>query len=300
MTIREILTEGKTQLTKPCSEALIESSSLDAALLLAKVLKTNRETLISRSNEIISEGDREKFFKLLERRRSGECVAYLLGYKEFRGLKFVVNPSVLVPRPDTEILVEAALEYIDSLKAGSDSSQKNIRISLLDLCTGSGALAISLKNERPFLSVSAADISEEALDIARVNAQLLLTEANSAVNAIRFIRSDLFEKFDTSKDKFHIIVSNPPYIPSEELALLAPEVRREPALALDGGQHGLDLIYKIISQAADYLHEHGILLLEAGSEQIMTIITLLENQNFSNIKIHRDLAGRDRVISAQL
>ena len=321
MTIREILSIGTKQLSLPCPDALIDTPSLDAALLLAEVLKTSREMLIVHGNENITEDDSEKFFKLLERRRAGECVAYILGKKEFRGLLFSVNPDVLVPRPDTEILVEAALEHIDlrkhidlreSIESQNDanaSPSRHRRLSLLDLCTGSGALAISLLNERLFLDVTATDISEKALTVAKANTESLLENkkfSRSETKNIRFIQSNLFENINTKNyqadnnfhGKFDIIVSNPPYVPSGELATLAPEVRHEPALALDGGEDGLYFIKKIISDAAEYLCPGGSLLLEAGSEQMKAIKTLLENHQYCEIKIYKDLAGRDRVISA--
>ena len=287
MTIQEILTEGKRLLRVTSLSSFIATPDLDAALLLSEVLHKSREELLVRGNESIAGSDREKFLKLLERRRNGECVAYILGHKEFRGLEFTVNPNVLIPRPDTETLVEAALEYIDPWQKASGQGDKFL--SLLDLCTGSGAVAISLKNERPFLSVSASDISEKALEIAALNATRLL---NSSVS---FIKSDLFDKVP---GKFDIIVSNPPYIPTKEIITLAPELHHEPQLALDGGEDGLDLIRKIISRAQEHLLPKGVLLLEAGPEQMPAIKMLLGNHHYSDIRIHKDLADRDRVISA--
>jgi len=285
MTIRQILTEGKRLLSLPCEEALIDTPSLDADLLLAETLKTNREKLIANGNETIADDDGEKFFELLKRRRSGECIAYILGRREFRGLMFTVNPAVLVPRPDTEMLVEAALEFIDLRQKAVSSDQK--QISLLDLCTGSGAVAISLKNERPFISAAASDISGEALKAAKLNGE------KSAQETV-FIQSDLFENIC---GKFDIIVSNPPYVPSGEMASLAPEIKREPAIALDGGKDGLDFIKKIIQAAPEHLFPQGALILEAGSEQIPHIAVLLENQGFIKIKVFKDLSGSERVIS---
>ena len=288
--------KGKRLLATPCPTALIETPALDAALLLAETLQTGREQLIRRENETVMEADCGRFFKLLERRRSGECVAYILGRKEFRGLVFNVNPGVLVPRPDTETLAEAALEYIDSIAA----NRKNMKnISLLDLCTGSGALAISLKNERPFLSVSASDISPEALDTAALNAARLL-EYRQATNhgketMVALIQSDLFENI---QEKYDIIISNPPYVPSHELPELPPEVRMEPAIALNGGKNGLEIMGKIIKQASNFLYPQGVLILEAGSGQMQSIRKLLKTCNFNNIKIKKDLAGLNRVISA--
>jgi release factor glutamine methyltransferase len=286
MTVREVLAEGARRLGDPSPSALIDSPALDASLLLAEVLAARREDLIVRGEEPVAEQDREKFAGFLSRRKNGECVAYILGRREFRGLEFAVNSNVLVPRPDTETLVEAALEYIDSAP-----EEEKKTLSLLDLCAGSGALAVSLKNERPFLSVTASDISGEALETAAANAARLLP-ANAAVH---FIQSDLFGKI---AGKFSVIVSNPPYVPAGEILALAPEVRREPRLALDGGGDGLDVIRKIISRAPERLLPKGLLLLEADPGQMPAIRMLLKRSNFSRINIHKDLAGRDRVVSA--
>lgn len=289
MTVREALAAGNTRLKSPCPAAFIDTPSLDASILLAETLKTTRTALILRSDESIGEAELEKFKRFLERRRNGECVAYILGRREFRELDFAVNSHVLVPRPETETLVEAALEYIDGMAHNAATGN----ISVLDLCAGSGALAISLKNERPGLQVTAADISAEALEVAARNASGLLGEKP----AVAFIRSDLFENVP---GRFNIIVSNPPYVPSDELLTLAPEVRREPRLALDGGEDGLDLIRKIISRARNYLSPRGILLLEASPAQMPAIKTLLENHGFDRVKVYKDLAGMERVISGRV
>ena len=298
MTIQEILSEGKRLLGAPCPGAVIDTPALDAALLLAETLHLSREELLVRGNEIAAEPERQKYNSLLERRRSGECIAYILGRREFRGIEFTVNPGVLVPRPDTETLVEAALEYIDLWQGErSDTSARGAAqggLSLLDLCTGSGAVAISIKNERPHIRVTASDVSPETLQTATLNAARLL---EGRQNAVQFIQSDLFNNIP---EKFDIIVSNPPYIPTGEIDTLSPEVRREPRLALDGGRDGLDLIRKIVSQAPEHLSPGGILLLEASPEQMPAIKTLLEKEHFNKIKIHKDLAGKDRVISAHL
>jgi release factor glutamine methyltransferase len=163
----------------------------------------------------------------------------------------------------------------------------------LDLCTGSGALVISLKNERPFLHVTASDISPGALETAALNAARLLLPSPHFIHSVRFIHSDLFENIH---GKFDIIVSNPPYIPSGELSGLAPEVRGEPQLALDGGADGLELIRKIISLASEHLFPGGIILLEASPEQMPVIRACLAAHGF-DAKIHKDLAGMDRVIA---
>jgi len=293
MTAREALTEGAKFLKSPSPSALIDTAELDTSILLAGILKVTRTELFTRVNNSISEEDWAKLKELLERRRQGECIAYIQGHREFRGMEFSVNHSVLVPRPDTETLVEAALEYIDGM-----AKEEKLPISFLDLCTGCGALAVSLKNERPFLSVTASDISKEALEIADLNMKRLLGKelAQGRGDEIKMIHSDLFEKI---KDKFDIIVSNPPYVPSGEMVSLAPEVLKEPALALDGGEDGLDLIRKIILKAPEHLEPGGALLLEAGPGQMPTIKVMLEENNFSCVKIQRDLGNRERVISAR-
>ena len=285
-TIQETLAEGTRLLKAPSSDAFIDTPELDAALLLAETLHINRTQLVVHGKDHISGADREKFFGLLSRRMKGECIAYILGRREWRGLEFAVNSHVLVPRPDTETLVEAALVYIEQLiQAAPDK-----KLSLLDLCTGAGAIAIALKNERPFLEISASDISVDALETARLNAGRL-------GQSIRLIQSDLFGSIN---GKFDIIVSNPPYVSSAEIDTLASEVRREPRLALDGGEDGLELIKKIISAAPDFLRPHGALLLEAGPEQMPAIRTMLESRDFGGIRIYRDLAGRERVIAAEM
>ena len=313
MTIRETLAEGKRLFESPSPLSFIDTPALDAALLLGEVMCKSRTELIVHDNDPLGEAERENFFRLLERRKNGECVAYILGRREFRGLEFTVNPNVLVPRPDTETLVEAALEYIDTIQNSSHKEHEGTKrdaefanyahtsvppclressFRLLDLCTGSGALVISLKNERPFLDVTASDISSGALETAALNAARLL---DTGFNTVRFIHSDLFENIH---GKFDIIVSNPPYIPSSELSGLAPEVRGEPQLALDGGGDGLELIRKIISRAGEYLFPGGIILLEASPEQMPVIMRLLETHGFGEARIFRDLTDRDRVIAA--
>ena len=291
MTIQETLAEGKKLLKTPIPSSFVDTPDLDAVLLLSEVLHENRVQLIAFGNKAISEQDRHKFFDLISRRKKGECIAYILGHKEFRGLEFIVNRHVLVPRPDTETLAEAALEYIDSTYETGTPRPKRSCLSLLDLCTGSGAIAVSLKNERPFLEVTAADISTEALETAKLNADRLLNKG------ITLIQSDLFS---TITDTFNIIVSNPPYIPSGVIETLAPEVRQEPKIALDGGADGLVLVRKIISRAPEHLHQGGVLLLEAAPEQMQEIKKLLEASGFIGIRIFKDLAGRERVISGKI
>ena len=260
---------------------------------MAEVLKINQAALILRSSEEISRRDYEKYLKFLSRRLEGESIAYILGRKEFRLLEFSVNPNVLVPRPDTETLVEAALSYIDS-----SIEQGELEMSVLDLCTGSGAIAISLKYERPHLRISASDISSAALKTAEGNSKRLL-KGISPGSPIKFIESDLFKNIPIdNKGKFNIIISNPPYIPSSVLKTLAAEVRKEPPLALDGGKDGLKYIKKIIPMAKKHLLPKGLLLLEADPAQMPEVCTILNKNSYSDIKTHKDLSGQERSISA--
>jgi release factor glutamine methyltransferase len=285
MTIREALTEGKARLR----EHGIESPGLDASLFLAFILKTTREKLILRDTEPLDESQTVDFSRLLDRRLAGECTAYILGRKEFHGMDFTVTPDVLVPRPDTETLVEAALTI--------SNEELEIR-NVLDLCTGSGAVAIALKHELPSLEVYASDISAKALAIARENARRLLGNDE----AIHFLEGDLFESLlifsgQRSAACFSLIVSNPPYIASNEITNLAPEVRGEPRLALDGGADGLDLIRRIIAEAPARLLPGGSLLMEADPRQMAIITLILEKKGYRNIRLYQDLSGQDRVIA---
>ncbi|MCL2233084.1 MAG: peptide chain release factor N(5)-glutamine methyltransferase [Treponema sp.] len=287
MTIRETLAEGKALLSLPPS---IDTPALDATLLLGEVLRKGRAKLIAGGEDPISGADRETFLRLVSRRKDGECVAYILGRREFRGLEFSVNPHVLVPRPDTETLVEAVLDYFSQRREECENKSE-APLSLLDLCTGSGAVAISLKSECPFFNITASDISPDALETAQLNARRLLGDTPDTV---RFIHSDLFQGIS---GMFDVIVSNPPYIPSGELAALPPEVRREPQLALDGGGDGLELIRRIAAQAGRYLSPGGALLLEADPGQMRAIGALLAEYGFGGVKVYKDLGGRERVIS---
>jgi len=287
MTVREAIAEGKRALKSPCAKALITTPDLDASLLLAEVLCLSKEELIIHGEKSLSDGERKKFLELLERRKGGECIAYILGKKEFRGLEFYVNPSVLVPRPDTEILVEAVLEK-GELWNRTVATGEAIRV--LDLCTGSGAVAVSLKKEMPSLELWAADISAEALETARANAG-----RHQMAESIRFYQGHLLEALPAELT-FHVIVSNPPYIPSPEIERLPPEVQREPRLALDGGEDGLGIIREIIAGAPDYLQPGGTLLLEAAPEQMKSVWQELEKNRFINIKTYKDLSNQERVI----
>ncbi|MDR1240031.1 MAG: peptide chain release factor N(5)-glutamine methyltransferase [Treponema sp.] len=307
MTITETLAAGTARLNM----ARIDSPGLDATLFLAETLGLSREQLILRGPGPLPETASRRFFQFIDRRIAGECTAYILGRKEFRGLDFLVNPGVLVPRPDTETLVEAALAELEVRRTVENTGSASGLFpppppaSLLDLCTGSGAVAVALKHEWPALEVFAADISPEALETARLNAARLLgavSEAPAGPEApkiqpefsnLSFVQSDLFDRISR---RFHLITANPPYVESGSIDGLSPEVRREPRLALDGGADGLDLIRVIIAGAPEHLFPGGALLLEADPRQMSRIVSLLEQQGFLDIQSSRDLSGAERVI----
>jgi len=309
MTIREAYAQGSTDL----KFAGIPSPTLDASILLAHVLKTNRTSLVVKGLDTISTSNCKKYCSLIERRALGECIAYIIGKKEFRGLEFEINKSVLVPRPDTETLIEAAIEILTK-ESHTETRTSNQRFGggndpkILDLCTGSGAVAIALKNERPELEVHATDISPAALKVAIKNSENLLGK-----NKINFYQGDIFNSLNNPISSsilrvsseplvrclcelFSLIVSNPPYVPTAEIETLSAEVQNEPRLALDGGACGLEIIKRIIEETPNYLQKGGSLLLEADPRQMEEIKTLLAKRGFTSLQLFKDLSGADRVI----
>jgi release factor glutamine methyltransferase len=306
MTVGEAVIRG----TAILKAAGLPVPALDAALLLADILNTDKTGLVLAGPEPLNEDAYRRFEGALERRRAGECTAYIRGRKEFWGLDFAVTADVLVPRPDTETLVEAALSRIDELTRvrtsgkSAGSSPFRLPVRLLDLCTGSGAVAVALKYERPALWVCASDISGKALAVAKKNARRNLPPAVDGKLSIQFIESDLFNRLeeavmpDSSRPvRFDLIVSNPPYIPTAVLAALSPEVRREPSLALDGGKDGLSHIRRIIAGAPPFLNPGGAVFMEADPDQMPSVARLLESQGYRGTQIYRDIAGRMRVVS---
>ena len=288
MTIQEALRKGTARLRS----AGIENPGLDAALLLAFALKTTREKLLLMDRAPLDNDGAAGFGRLLDRRAEGECAAYLLGFKEFRGLDFAVTPDVLVPRPDTETLVEAALAALPRPEQAARPCPV-----LLDLCTGSGAVAIALKHELPFLEVYATDISPGALAVARKNVARLLYDDGSRP-VIHFLEGDLFEPVPPLR--FDLIAANPPYVPSSEISALSREVRFEPLVALDGGKDGLDLERRIVEDAPAFLKGGGRLLMEAAPGQMSALALILEERGYRNVRLHRDLSGLGRVIEGSM
>jgi release factor glutamine methyltransferase len=288
MTVGEALREGAARLRS----SGVESPGLDAALLLAFALNTSRERLLLRDRAPLEDAGAGEFRRLLDRRVAGESAACILGFKEFWGLDFAVTPDVLIPRPDTETLVEAALAALPRPEQAALPSPV-----LLDLCTGSGAVAVALRHERPFLEVYATDSSPRALAVARKNAARLLDRGGSR-REIHFLEGDLFEPVPPLR--FDLIIANPPYVPSAEIPLLSREVRFEPRLALDGGKDGLDLERRIAEDAPVFLKAGGRLLLEADPGQMPALARILEQRGYRTIRLHKDLSGSDRVIEGAL
>lgn len=254
-----------------------DTPRLDAEVLLAHVLGVQRERLlIDRKLEVT--GEAVPRFRDAVRRRSvfREPVAYIVGRKAFRWIELDVDSRVLVPRPETELLVEAALK----LPAGS---------SVLDLCTGSGAVALALKQERPDLELTGSDVSEAALSVARANG------ARLGIDEVSWLAADLLEGVP---DSFDVLLANPPYVRADELARLAPEVsRHEPRLALLGGEDGLVAIAPLLRQAGER-HRLRRIALEVGNGQAPAVAKLAAEAGFAEVELLRDLAGIERVVSA--
>ncbi|WP_373973753.1 peptide chain release factor N(5)-glutamine methyltransferase [Chitinibacter sp. SCUT-21] len=266
----------------PTYRDLIQHSQIerfDAQVLLLHVLQKNRAWLIAHDDEDVSEAQQRAFESLALRRREGEPVAYLLGSREFYGREFAVTPAVLIPRPDTELLVELALER----------APKNGNI--IDLGTGSGCIPITLKLERPDLSVSALDLSSDALAVASQNAQTLGAQ-------VRFLESNWFSA--VSGEVFDLIVSNPPYIHAEDDHLNQGDLRFEPSGALTDGYDGLRHLQTIIAAAPAHLNTGAWLLLEHGWDQGAACRELLQAAGFSDVQTWQDLGQNDRVSGGRL
>jgi len=264
----------------------VDTPRLEAELLLAEAIGCDRIRLIVDRQRTLEEGELARLRALVQRRRKREPVAYLRGQREFYGRPFRVDRRVLVPRPDTEILVEVALRR---------SRHRSMFGRLLDLCTGSGNVAISFGIERPTWHVQGTDLSDDALAVARENAVRL-----GALWTVRFHQGDLFDAV-SAHERFDLIVANPPYIPRAQIGELAADIRdHEPRMALDGGDDGLDLIRKIARMAPAHLEQGGALALEIGADQPEAVCALFEQAGFGAIEVERDLGSRPRVVSGVL
>jgi release factor glutamine methyltransferase len=261
------------------------SPRLDAELLLTNVLGVDRVRLVIESERRLNDAELARYRALIVRRRLGEPIAYILGRREFYGLPFAVDRRALVPRPDTETLVEVALER---------TRGRSMYGRALDLCTGSGCVAVAFARARPTWRITASDVSPEAAGLARENAL-----RHGVAFAMRVVEGDLFAPLDG--ERYELITANPPYVPSAELAELAPDIRNfEPRLALDGGSDGLDVVRAVVARAASHLEPGGVLAIEVGHDQAARASELFERAGFREIGVRRDYGGRDRVVSAKV
>ena len=258
----------------------VDQPQLDAALLLSHILGCNRSFLIAHDDQRLSPGQLQAFATLIARRAGGEPLQYLTGHQEFFKLDFAVTPDVLIPRPETELIVEAGLELFPD----------NADFTFADIGTGSGCVAISILHERRNARATAIDESAAALKVAEHNAA-----RHHVIDLMRFVQSDLFTQ-SPHAEVFDLIVSNPPYVPDSELISLQREVQREPRSALSGGADGLSVIRRLLAEAAQHLSTGGHLIFEFGINQDQAITDLVAETVWELIEIRRDLQQIPRII----
>lgn len=269
----------------------------ETELLFSEVLNCDRLSLYLNRGIVLDKDKMAFVSSVLKRRIKNEPIQYILGKTEFMGLDFKITKDVLIPRQETEILVEAAIKF------GSRLSGFGSRLRILDIGTGSGCIAVSLAKFLPCAKITAIDISEKAIDIAKQNA------SSNNVN-INFLVSDLFANYElrampavsgsASGGSYDLIISNPPYVPNKDIRLLQPEIGYEPRIALDGGKDGLDFYRKIIKQAPDYLKDKAFLIMEMGYAQAPKIKNILQNSgNFEIIEVVNDYSNIERAIIAR-
>jgi release factor glutamine methyltransferase len=267
------------QASKTLNNSSNASFKLDSEILLSEVIKKSRQYLILNSNEELKKENIKLFNYLLKRRKKGEPIAYLIKKKEFWKQNFYINQNVLIPRPDTELLVEETLKLFNV----------NSKLNILDIGTGSGCILLSILNERKNFYGTGIDISKKAINVARFNAKMLQLS-----NRAKFYNSDV-DKFLI--DKYDLILSNPPYIKQKDLKYLEIDIKDfEPKLALDGGKDGFSKIMKIISKTSTLLKRNGKFILEIGFGQKNRILNILKKNNFFINKVLKDYGKKDRCI----
>ena len=280
MIISEAIKKGMIEL----KNGNIEEPKLKARLLMQYVLNKSRQYVIVNDREELDNIKEKQYLEEIKILKKGVPIEHITHQKEFMKLNFFVDKNVLIPRQDTEILVEEVINI----------AKKNNAKKILDLCTGSGAIAVSLAKYLPQAEITAIDISNEALKIAKKNAI-----SNNVENQITFISSDMFTNLN--EEKFDIIVSNPPYIKTNVIKNLDIQVQNEPYIALDGGKDGLDFYKKIINESYQYLKYNGYLCLEIGFDQKIDVIELIENtESFTGTYSKKDLFDNDRIIVTRL
>ncbi len=275
MNIQSAVIEG----TNFLKDRFILSAQLDTEILMAKVLGTNREYIILNDNKVLEKKNLEYFKKLVQERATTKPIAYLLKKKFFWNSEFYVNKNTLIPRPDTELIIEKVLKI---------TKNKN-KLNLLDIGVGSGCILLSILKERKNFYGTGIDISKNSLKICKINAKKLLVDGR-----VKFFKSDV-DKFD--QGKYDLIVSNPPYIKRCDLKYLESDVIKfEPKLALDGGLDGLSVIRKVIKKSSELLKKNGKFILEIGFDQKNKVVKLLNNKGFYINSTIKDLAKKDRCI----
>lgn len=281
-TLRQLLKEGEQRLL----ESGIENSTMEARYLLQYICSFNWAQYLMQADTEADPQEEYRFWKAVEQRCGHYPLQYIIGSAGFMGMEFMVNDHVLIPRLDTEILVETVLEKADI--AGG---------RILDMCTGSGCILISLMSKGNYAQGMGVDLSEKALDVARLNGifnrDYWIRDGRER-ESLQWIQGDLFEHVEGT---FDVIVSNPPYIPAEVIETLMPEVKdHEPRMALEGADGGLEFYKKITEQSISYLSPEGWLFYEIGCEQADAVTEILKNHGFKDIHVVKDLAGLDRVV----
>lgn len=283
-TYRELYEEGRRIL----EQAGLPDAALDASFLLEEVCGTNLQTLLVFPEKKVTEEEVNQYRAFIQRRKDREPTAMILGEWDFMGLTFRLNKSTLIPEQDTEVLVETALEELKRRGLGEAP------LRILDLCTGSGCILLSLLHELRNSGGLGTDLSEEALEAARENAVRLGLQERAA-----FRQGDLWEP--VGDERFDLIVSNPPYVPTDVIPTLEPEVRcGEPYAALDGGEDGLVFYRRILKEAAGHLKPSGIIIVESGFDEAAQIAALMQDQKLRGIRTVKDYGGLDRVVLGAL
>ncbi len=274
-TINNILQLG----SKILKNHSIKTHQIDTELLLSKTLKESREYILTNDNKTLNFSETKKFLKFLNRRKNNEPIAYIMNEKYFWKKKFFVDNNVLIPRPDSETVVEKVLSYYKHKK----------KISILDIGTGSGCLIISILGERKYFKGTAIDISKKAINIAKYNAKM-----HQLSNRIKFYKSSVDNFF---KGKYDLIISNPPYICSSKLKYLDKDIYNfEPIQALEGGKNGLKFFEKIIKKSSKLLKKSGRLILEIGFDQKSKVLEIINKENFFVNNVYKDYGKNDRCI----
>lgn len=274
---RDALQEGTNRLER----AGINTARLDAEVLLSHACRINRAKLLSRLNEDVPEEQLKLFLEYLGKREKRYPVSYITGHKEFMGLDFAITEGVLIPRPETELLTETVMDMLPEDAV------------VVDLCTGSGVIAVSLAHYLYDVFLYATDISKVACDTAKLNAERL-----NVKDRVRVLKGDLYEPLPEEL-RVDAIVSNPPYIKNNDIESLMPEVLYEPREALDGGESGVEFYKRITEGAVNYLKSNGILALEIGYDEADDVISLM-NKDYIDTKVIKDMAGLDRVVLGRL